>query len=182
MRLLEIDKYQCVLIIYKFHVENRNMTNQAANTAAAASTTLLQVWIALAAVVNYQSFGMEIILDQSRLSIRLRQPIILRICVVGVAQKRSAAEWCILPLLPAARREFGWEGAGWWGEYHWWERDYFNTHWRTITLIYWVPINSREGFLHLLRAVSWAEKSGLLILYKDLVRWRLATVLTVTVS
>lgn len=45
--------------------------------------------ISWASVVNYQSLGMEIILDQSRLGVRLREPIKFQICVVGVAGEKK---------------------------------------------------------------------------------------------
>lgn len=54
-------------------------------------------------------------------------------------------------------------------------RDYFSTHWRIITFIYWTLINTRAGFLRLLCAVSWAARPGCF-------QWGCEWLATVTVS
>lgn len=77
----------------------------------------VQVLISWASVVNYQSLGMEIILDQSRLGVRLREPIKFQICVVGVAgeKKKKECRGVVHPPRPARVRL---RGCWMVGEYH----------------------------------------------------------------
>lgn len=122
-------------------------------------------------------FGTEIIFDQSRWRIRLDEPIKCLKRVVGGTAKKVAV-WCILP----DRREFGWEGTGWWGsttdERAGERRDYFITHWRTVTSICGIRLNTGTEFLRILCVVSPAETPLSVIL----VRMCLLAALTVNVS
>lgn len=96
----------------------------------------------------------------------------------GCEPKKNVAVRCILP----DRREFGWEGAEWWGsttdERAGDRRDCFSAPRRTVILTCWRLLNAWTGFHRLLCVVSSSEAPLPVVLVR---MWWLATV-TVIVS
>lgn len=134
-----------------------SMANNHGRAAAAASTGL-QVMISWAAVATIKVLGWKLfwtnrceVLDSDSQS---------HSTFVSWACPKNECGGAVQPPWPARVRLRGCWMVGTTDERAGERRDYFNTHWSTVTFVYWTLLSTWAGFLHLPCAVSSAEKPG----------------------